>query len=64
MFGWRFGTVGKNTVPNLVNGQIAGVLSGSPDYAQVRYLNASGIGSERDAGGEFRKFPKRDHGIF
>ncbi|WP_222927280.1 hypothetical protein [Xylella fastidiosa] len=36
VFGLRFGTVGKNTVPNLVNDQIACVLSGSPDYAQAR----------------------------
>lgn len=34
--GWRFGTDGQTTVPNLVSGEAPCVLSGSPDYVRAR----------------------------
>lgn len=34
--GWRFGTDGQATVPNLVDGEAPCVLSGAPDYVRAR----------------------------
>ncbi|ARO68589.1 hypothetical protein B9J09_05715 [Xylella fastidiosa subsp. pauca] len=33
--GWRFGTDGQTTVPNLVDGEAPCILSGAPDYVRM-----------------------------